>query len=346
MVGLIDHIDPAVLDRVDVEHDSQIVPTGTAVFSPDRAHRYALARQWNVDRPPAVFIMLNPSTADAFDDDPTIRRCRNFARRWECGGLLVLNAFAARSPDPRTLRTHPDPVGPDNDAVFDAVFAAGPVGPVIVAWGADQTMLRSGRATQLVDRLHANGIEPLCLGQTKERHPLHPLYVRGDTEPVPYPDAGAYARATAGCRPTTRRPAPRPCESCPYRTDVPAGLWAPSEYVKLARYDAETGLQPARVFLCHQAGDRVCAGWAGCHDTDHLLSLRAAALTGSMTGDDITATRDYRSPVLLFRSGTEAAAWGMSGIECPDPAARHLQEKLLRRPGIRVADPPATMMEG
>lgn len=180
MVGLIDCID---LNGLTVDHDSPIVPTGSAVFSPDRTHRYALAREWDASRPPAVFVMLNPSTADAFVMDPTVTRCRNFARTWDCGGLLVLNAFALRSTDPRGLRTHPDPVGVDNDRVISAVFAAGEVGPVIVAWGSDPTLLRSGRTGQLLTLLREHDLTPQCLGTTKDGHPRHPLYVRGDTQP-------------------------------------------------------------------------------------------------------------------------------------------------------------------
>jgi hypothetical protein len=182
MVGLIDRID---LDGLDVDHDSPIVATGSAVFSTDRVHRYALAREWDAGRPPAVFLMLNPSTADAFVMDPTVTRCRGFARTWDCGGLLVLNAFALRSTDPRGLRTHPDPVGVDNDRVISSVLAAGPIGPVIVAWGSDPTLLRSGRAGQLLALLHEHGLHPKCLGTTKDGHPRHPLYVRGDTRPAP-----------------------------------------------------------------------------------------------------------------------------------------------------------------
>jgi len=180
MVGLIDRID---LDGLAVDHDSPIVPAGSAVFSLDRVHRYALAREWDAARPPAVFVMLNPSTADAFIMDPTVTRCRGFAITWGCGGLLVLNAFALRSTDPRRLRTHPDPVGVDNDRVISAVLDAGEVGPVTVAWGSDPTLLRSGRAGQLLTLLREHGLHPQCLGMTKDGHPRHPLYVRGDTQP-------------------------------------------------------------------------------------------------------------------------------------------------------------------
>ncbi|WP_428962981.1 DUF6283 family protein [Micromonospora fluostatini] len=125
----------------------------------------------------------------------------------------------------------------------------------------------------------------------------------------------------------TRRPAPAPCRSCPYRRDVPSGVWATSEYAKLPDYDNPTALQPAGLFLCHQADGRVCAGWAGCHNGRHLLALRLAGLQG-MHPDEVTATRDYTTTVPLFASGAEAAAHGLTDIDDPDPRARQVIDRL------------------
>lgn len=78
-----------------------------------------------------------------------------------------------------------------------------------------------------------------------------------------------------------KEPAPRPCESCPYRKDVPSGVWAEEEYRKLPDYDQETMKQPMGVFLCHQQNQRVCGGWAGVHGRQSgsrvLLSVRMMA---------------------------------------------------------------------
>ena len=78
-------------------------------------------------------------------------------------------------------------------------------------------------------------------------------------------------------------PKPYPCASCPYRCDVPSGVWDEDEYLKLPDYDEATGEQPPGVFLCHQDDERVCSGWAGTHDTEDLLSLRLAVSLGAMT---------------------------------------------------------------
>lgn len=131
-------------------------------------------------------------------------------------------------------------------------------------------------------------------------------------------------------------PAPRPCASCPYRRDVPSGVWAPEEYAKLPAYDRDTMGQPPQVFLCHQTDrdsdrKRVCAGWAGCHDGDQLLALRFAAIAGSMTGEAIEATMNYVSPVPLFRSGAEAARHGLAEAARPGTQAVKTMSKIARR---------------
>ncbi|MEV7159432.1 DUF6283 family protein [Streptomyces misionensis] len=92
---------------------------------------------------------------------------------------------------------------------------------------------------------------------------------------------GHIGRMSSSLRP----PAQRPCESCPCRCDVPAGIWASEEYAKLRRYGADTPDQPTGLFQCHQADAngavrRVCGGWAGCHEGEELLALRMALLDG------------------------------------------------------------------
>lgn len=129
-------------------------------------------------------------------------------------------------------------------------------------------------------------------------------------------------------------PARRPCASCPYRRDVPSGIWAAEEYEKLRAYDRPTMEQPPQVFLCHQknrdTADRVCAGWAGVHDGAHLLALRFAVMDGRMTPDDVHATIDYVSPVPLFRSGADAAEHGLAEVDAPSARAVEAMAKISR----------------
>lgn len=136
---------------------------------------------------------------------------------------------------------------------------------------------------------------------------------------------------------TTLPPAPRPCATCPYREDVPSGVWDESEYAKLPAFDGPTYAQPAQVFLCHQHdrdSDRarvcVCGGWAGCHDMTESLALRIAVSSGRMTIEDADATADYVSPVPLFASGAEAAAHGMADVFHPGPDAARAIDKITR----------------
>lgn len=127
-------------------------------------------------------------------------------------------------------------------------------------------------------------------------------------------------------------PAANPCGSCPYRRDVPPGVWAPVEYEKLPAYDADTPFQPSALFLCHQQDGRACAGWVGVHDMDNSLALRFAALDPAF---DIVSFLTYESPVPLWSSGHEAALHGLSGVASPGDGARrtiaNLERKRARR---------------
>jgi len=153
-----------------------------AVFSELRTHRYLLTRNWQPDLPVMTWVMLNPSTADAFADDPTIRRCITFARREGCGGIEVVNLFALRSTDPRELRRHPDPVGPLNDEHIAGACPAGRT--VVAAWGTHASLI--SRACTVAWMLAEAGVPLHCLGTTRQGHPRHPLYVPAATPLEPY----------------------------------------------------------------------------------------------------------------------------------------------------------------
>lgn len=150
-----------------------------AILSDDGVYRYLLRRWWDPTVEAAKFIMLNPSTADASQDDPTIRRCMGFARRWGMGGLVVANLYALRSTDPRALWDHPDPVGPENDGYLRDILAS--PGPVIAAWGAHA---KPDRVAEFFDLAGDRSV--LALGRTKAGQPRHPLYLRSDLDPAPY----------------------------------------------------------------------------------------------------------------------------------------------------------------
>lgn len=129
-----------------------------------------------------MFIGLNPSTATEVEDDPTVRRCLNYARAWGYGGLLMTNIFAFRATDPRVMKAHPDPVGPDND--FWLQESARQAGIVVVAWGNHGAFQQRGEIVE--DLLGLQGIELCCLKVTKTREPMHPLYLPKNLQPINY----------------------------------------------------------------------------------------------------------------------------------------------------------------
>lgn len=156
-----------------------------AVFDRAREYRYLLTRIWDPSKPPMVWAMLNPSTADALEDDNTIRRLagpKGFARRLGAGGVVVVNLFALRSTDPRTLRHHADPVGPLNDAFIRQATAG--ASTVVAAWGA--AGVEHGRGARVTETLRRRGIVLRCLGQTSTGQPRHPLYLPGEAALEPY----------------------------------------------------------------------------------------------------------------------------------------------------------------
>lgn len=150
----------------------------SAVIDPTGAYRYHLGRHWNPLFPKrCCFIMLNPSTADAELDDPTIRRCIGFAKRWGYGALDVVNLFAYRATNPQELYQVEDPVGPDNDRWIRTVTGSAGCSLVVAAWGAHRMASHRGnKIASLID------CPMVCLGRTKDGYPRHPLYVPADAE--------------------------------------------------------------------------------------------------------------------------------------------------------------------
>lgn len=154
-----------------------------AVFSADHTYRYFLTRSWEDigDGTRLNIIGLNPSTADARVDDPTIRRCIGFARQWGFSALTMTNLFALRSTDPGGLQWAGDPVGPENDVnlIEQARYAR----VVVAAWGVHGALF--GRDAQVQQLLQ--GISLQCLGVTKAWFPKHPLYLPRTAELRAYP---------------------------------------------------------------------------------------------------------------------------------------------------------------
>lgn len=147
----------------------------SAVISECGRYRYTLEREWMTGTGTCLFVMLNPSTADATEDDPTIRRCVGFAQRWGYQRLTVGNIFNLRATDPRALLTADDPLGPEAGYWMAQLRREADLS--IAAWGAFPLAAERSADLRASHRFH-------CLGTTKDGSPRHPLYVRGDTEPV------------------------------------------------------------------------------------------------------------------------------------------------------------------
>lgn len=160
-----------------------------ATFSADRLHRYRCWRTWDEGAAPLAWLMLNPSTANEWTLDPTLRRVESFSRREGAGGFEVWNLWSLRATAPRDLWAwidvgQPDEVFAPNVPAINTELHRFP--RVVCAWGdfsACPTRLRRGAAdvaAAAVERLRDAGVQTLCLGRTASGQPRHPLYIRGD----------------------------------------------------------------------------------------------------------------------------------------------------------------------
>lgn len=154
-----------------------------AVISACGQYRYHLWRRWNPDQPTMVWVMLNPSTADAKEDDNTIRRCISFAKREGCGGISVRNVFALRATDPNELLKHPDPFGPENEDYLGYARSVSLMTVLVLGWG---TRFGGKRLANYYKRARVLCIvqKPYCFGITKDGDPRHPLYLPNDAPMV------------------------------------------------------------------------------------------------------------------------------------------------------------------
>ena len=157
-----------------MDRDAQISPCG--------AYRYELWRRWESSGRILLWILLNPATADADDDDPTTMRCVRFADRWGYGAIRVVNLFALRASNPKALYTADAPVGPDNDRII--IEAIDSTQDLICAWGNHGRL--NGRGDEVRGLLSGHGCKPRIFRLTRRDEPTHPLYVSYSTSTRPY----------------------------------------------------------------------------------------------------------------------------------------------------------------
>ena len=155
---------------------SESILRKNAKLSKCRRYRFALWRVWDESKPHAMFIGLNPSTADENEDDPTLTRCISYAKSWGYGGVCMANLFSFRATEPKDMLAASDPVGRNNDKWL--MILSNEADLVIAAWGnTGGHMDRSKHVRQLLSNLH-------CLKINKSGEPAHPLYQKSTLEPM------------------------------------------------------------------------------------------------------------------------------------------------------------------
>ncbi len=152
-------------------------------------HRYSLTRVWDItNENRALFIMLNPSTADEQQDDMTTKRFINFAKRWKCGSLEICNLFSYRTTYPKDLRKlpYPDIIGEKNRYYLEKAFKEATI--VVVAWGKQGKLHKqSTHIHHLLKQWSHEHKKPIyCLGFLRNKEPRHPLYAPTETEKIDF----------------------------------------------------------------------------------------------------------------------------------------------------------------
>lgn len=155
-----------------------------AIISQDGRYRYQLSRVWDVDRPLVGWIMLNPSTADAKEDDSTITRCIGFSKGFGFGGMYIVNLFALRSKDRHVIKEHGfTSIGISNDRMILEYMKD--CKTIIAAWGNDgQYLNRDKDVIKMFDNIK-------CLTITIKNCPGHPLYLKSSLKLIDFKCQGA-----------------------------------------------------------------------------------------------------------------------------------------------------------
>lgn len=124
-----------------------------------------------------------------------------------------------------------------------------------------------------------------------------------------------------------------PCVSCPYRQDVPSGIWSTEEYDKIVPFDNDTGFQPPALFMCHQGDNSLCRGWLDCHGRD-LLALRLASIRGEIDHESLYEALGQTPAVPVFSTAAEAAEHGRLDIDEPGEDACRLMARIKNKRGF------------
>jgi len=191
LLSLTDIGNSLIIDDLKLSTHSQFDIDSCAVFSEDDQYRYYLSRQWSTNKP-LIAIMLNPSTADAFKNDPTVQIIENLAKHRSCGGFVVINFAALRATEPKDMLKHNDPFGKYNyyaiKKTLNQVVHRWRIKPdILLAYGNNIEKLPTGiHEANKINKLGAKYGNLKCLKMTKKGYPSHPLYIARDTKPLRY----------------------------------------------------------------------------------------------------------------------------------------------------------------
>ena len=152
-----------------------------AILSSCKKHRLQLWREWNSNLPKVLFIMLNPSTADHEQDDPTLRRCMDFAKQWGYGGLYIGNLYSFRAADPRTLLKVSKFSHRDNYKHISTMAQQCQL--LVCAWGNYPIIKKLGTPLNILKQLNQ---KLHCIALSKTGTPKHPLYLKKSLTPIPF----------------------------------------------------------------------------------------------------------------------------------------------------------------
>lgn len=147
----------------------------TAIFSKDKQYRYQLSRRWDSAKPMVLFVMHNPSTADAYKEDPTLIRIINYAKDWGYGGLYVGNLFPYCSSKPKKDMVLPKVIVTRNHRHIKTMYKQ-----------SEQTIFAWGNQQETPQWFKKNINYPYCIALSLNNIPKHPLYLKKNRLPKPF----------------------------------------------------------------------------------------------------------------------------------------------------------------
>lgn len=172
-------------DKGRITHSTAMLSDEVNLDTGEAVYRYSLGRRWDGKWDYVLWLMLNPSIADATVNDPTVTRCMGFSDGWGFHGIQVANCFAYRATEPKDLvaakKAGIDIVGPENDRFLRAALTDTSCSLVVAGWGANA--LATPRGIEIKAMVAEAGRSLLCIGwQPRDTFPRHPLYLPGDSE--------------------------------------------------------------------------------------------------------------------------------------------------------------------